>query len=555
MGIAAECIHSGLKFNTVKRLLGNTASGAYKLLYVSPERLQTGLFNEYLPSFNISLIAVDEAHCISQWGHDFRPDYLQVATLREVFKTVPVLALTASATPGVCDDIKKQLRLKQPADFQQSFERYNISYELRYSENKNNDLADLLRNIGGSAIIYCRSRRQTEVLTKYCNQQGIPALCYHAGMTKDRRETAQQAWMANTVPLMIATTAFGMGIDKPDVRAVIHYDVPEHIEAYYQETGRAGRDGKPAMAVCLYNRTDITRLQNSTDLQFPPEAYLRQVYQAVTEYLQVPIGTEPYRYYPFDLQEFCRNFGLQAVPASHALRLLQQEGLWTMAEAVFNPATVLITAGRREIDQLAATYPDLGMVLTTLLRLYGTLFTYPTVIHTGVIAKQLKIKTALAEQLLDKLDEMEILEYRKPLDRPQLFFHHYRVDSRHLIINMQRIAVLKQRHQQRTADIISYTTGKNVCRNITLLSYFGENSTTDCMHCDICYKRYNTGSIPANTLKDHIIEIIQKGNSATLKDIGSNYPPVIREQLAALVRQMTDEGTLKMQADGSLSIT
>ncbi|MBS1687386.1 MAG: ATP-dependent DNA helicase RecQ, partial [Bacteroidetes bacterium] len=326
LDIQAEYIHAGMHYNDVQRTLQNTLHGPIKLLYVSPERLQTELFNEYLPEFDLNLIAVDEAHCISQWGHDFRPDYLKIAELRKVFPGVPVLALSASATKEVQEDIAIQLQLKQAAVYKASLERPNIFYDIKYSENKNADTQQAIQ-ANQSAIIYCRSRRQTELLAKSLNDKGAKANAYHAGMPKDQRESMQEQWMQNSIPIMVATTAFGMGIDKADVQLVLHYDAPEHLEAYYQEAGRAGRNGEQSRALALYNSKDIKRLQESTALRFPPESYLRQVYQAVVEYLQIAIGTEPNQYFDFDLADFCRKFELEAVPAANALKLLEQEGL------------------------------------------------------------------------------------------------------------------------------------------------------------------------------------------------------------------------------------
>lgn len=554
LGILADCIHAGLHYNDVKRILGNMLHGPYKLLYVSPERLQTDLFLEFLPEFNISFIAIDEAHCVSQWGHDFRPDYLKIASLRKVFSEVPILALTASATPEVRDDITRQLALRQSTLFLQSFERTNIFYDVRYTENKNRDVIDAIKESTGSNIIYCRSRRQTEMLTKYLQQQDIPATFYHAGMKKDKREAAQSAWMNNEVRTMIATTAFGMGIDKPDVRYVMHYDAPGHLEAYYQEAGRAGRDGQAATALTLFNKTDIKRLQDSTELQYPPESYLRQVYQAVAEYLQIPISAEPHRYYPFDLQDFSKKFGLEALPASNALKILEREGLWTISDTVFNPSTIYFTATRQELDNLSVTYPDLGYVATGLLRLYGTLFAYPTVINIMTVAKQLRLKKELAEQLITKLQEMEILEYRKPLEASQMFFHHYRVDSRHLIIDIKRITGLKKRHEKRTDAMLRFLQSTVECRSRMMLAYFGEETDIDCGHCDICRTKYKQSNFDEAALRNKISEKINNA-PVHINDIVKELPAIIKERATALIRAMVDEGSIKLSANGYISGT
>ncbi len=551
-GISAAAIHAGMHYNDVKRILNNTANDAYDLLYVSPERLQTYLFNEYLPSLDISFMAVDEAHCISQWGHDFRPDYLKVASLREVFKKVPVLALTASATPDVEADISKQLHLKAPTIFRQGFERKNIFYKVLYTENKNRDLLEYLQP-GNTGIIYCRSRKQTENLVRYLAQHNISAVAYHAGMSKDKREENRDMWMTNQAKTMVATTAFGMGIDKTDVKTVIHYDAPEHIEAWYQETGRAGRDGKAANAIALYNAADINRLHDSTALQFPAESYLKQVYQSVVEYLQIPIGNEPYTYFPFELQDFCKKFRLEALPASYALKLLEQEGLWTLSDAAFNPATVQFITGRQELDNISNTYPDLGAVILVLLRLYGTVFYHPTTIRIAVIAKQLKIKQELAEQLLQRLNDMEVLEYRKPLSSPQLFFHHYRVDSKHLIIDTNRIGILRKKHEERTNSMIAFLQNTTLCRMRMMLEYFGELTTKDCGHCDVCLKKGST-EIDTSTIEKQVMNLLQQNTSLSIHSLGQYFPAAIREEVLTLIRAMTDERRLKLSPDGNLSI-
>ncbi len=551
-GISAASIDSGMHFLDVKRVLENTVEDGYKLLYISPERLQTDFFNEYLPNINISFVAVDEAHCVSQWGHDFRPNYLKIPYLREVFRQVPMMALTASATPPVQQDIITQLRLRQPVIFHAGFERKNIDISVQYTENKNRDIEGFLSTHAGSKIIYCRSRKQTEQLSRYLQQHDINPTFYHAGMSKDKREQAQAAWMNNEVDTIIATTAFGMGIDKPDVRAVLHYDVPEHLEAYYQETGRAGRDGKNAEAVLLYNQTDINRLQDSTELLFPPETYLRNIYQSVVEYLQVPIGTEPDRYFAFDLYDFCKKFNAEPVPTSRALKLLEQEGLWTMSDSVFKPATIQIIVDRHELDSISNTYPDLGYVLTNILRLYGTVFTYPTPVRLSLIAKQMRMNRELTEELIQKLHQMQVIEYNKPIDAPQLFFHHYRVDSRHLLLNMQRINVLKQQHIARTEAMIGFIENKRTCRNRILLAYFGEQTAKDCGHCDICTAKQQP--IAGKPTESEIISKLQNQNNIPITAILNEYPYTIKDELVSLIRKMADNDLITINPGNTISL-
>jgi len=544
-GIMSACIHAGMNYHEVKTCMENMLYGPYKLLYVSPERLQTDLFKEYLPSFNINLIAVDEAHCISQWGYDFRPDYLKIAALREVFPEVPVMALTASATKEVQQDIIERLQLIKPGIYRQSIERDNIFYEVRYSENKPNEIKESLSETG-SNIIYCRSRKQTEMLSRQLQQQGYSATFYHAGIAKDKREEAQKAWMQNEVRTIAATTAFGMGIDKANVRTVVHFDSPEHLEAYYQEAGRAGRDGNAAKAVLLYNATDISRLRESIVIQYPKEEYLRQVYQAITEYLQIPIGAQPDKYYSFDLSDFCKKFGFEISPASYALRLLAQEGLWTISEAVFHPASIQFITERHNLDHIVNTYPELGYVITGLLRLYGTVFHYPTTVRIGALATQLKLKKEILEQVLQQLHKMEVLEYNKPGEGPQLYFHHLRADSRHLIIDMQRIANLRKRHETRTAAMISYLENTTICRERILKSYFSEDPNTDCGHCDICAGK----AAKPNDHKDlysNIPDRIRNATRMSVTELIQLYPAHAKEDVITVLRKLADDRAITIE--------
>ena len=547
LNIRAECIHSGMHYNDVRHILDNAMHGGYKLLYISPERLQTNLFRDYLQEFDVRFIAVDEAHCISQWGHDFRPNYLKIATLRAVFPKTPILALTATATTDVRQDIVQQLQLREPVIFKQSFARDNIFYDIRYSENK---AADTLNNVHKScSIIYCRSRKQTEAVGKSLAQTGIETAVYHAGMSKDNRESAQESWMKDKVPVMVATTAFGMGIDKADVRMVLHYDAPEHLEAYYQEAGRAGRDGKASFALALYNSTDIKRLHESIALQYPPEGYLRQVYQAVVEYLQVPIATEPDQYYPFDLFDFCKKFSLQANEAIHALKLLEQEGLWTLSESVYHPATIQFTADRHVLDDLGQAHPDLHYLTVGLLRMYNTIFHFPTPVRERAIAKQLKMKMDELLPMLERLDKMELLKYNKPGEGPQMFFHHYRVDSRHLVIDLNRIHILRKRHEKRTEAMIAFLENKTICRERVLLGYFGEKPQKDCGHCDVC----KTNTVNTRDLKKELLQTIQLSGSISIQKLVEPYPVGIREEVLELVRGMMDSGTVMLE-NGNITI-
>lgn len=544
LNVPAAALHSGMGHPEVKQILEDAVNGQYKLLYVSPERLQTYLFQDYLYQLDLNLIAIDEAHCISQWGHDFRPDYLRIAELKELFRNTPMLALTATATVDMQQDIATQLKLHNPHFYKQSFARNNIFYAVNYSENKN---ADTIDELNECSIVYCRSRKQTEAVGRYLQQKDIPSAVYHAGMSKHDRTTAQEQWMSNQATVMVATTAFGMGIDKPDVRTVIHYDAPEHLEAWYQEAGRAGRDGQRSFAGTLYNRTDIKRLEESTTLQYPPEEYLRLVYQGVAEYLQIPTGTEPYRYYPFDITDFCHKFDLQLTQVIYAMRLLEREGLWTMTEAVYLPSTVQFTTDRSVLDNLSASHPDLHYIIVGLLRMYNTIFHYPTHVREFAIARRLRLKHEQIIAALQKMHLMGILEYNAQGQGPQLFFHHRRVDSHHLLIDMNRINTLKQRHIARTEKMLAFLYNKEVCRERFVLNYFGETDAKDCGHCDIC--RSKRAPKPVLTLKQQLFRQITEGTH-TLPGILAPHTDADRQQLAQMVRELIDEGIVQISGEG-----
>lgn len=551
--IDAACITAGMHYTEARRTLENTIEGAYDLLYISPERLQTNLFNEYLPAMDIRLIAVDEAHCVSQWGHDFRPDYLKISYLKEVFRNIPMLALTASATPEVEADIIKQLKLKDVSVFRQSFERKNIFYEVKYSENKISDIVKAIHSYPVSPIIYCRSRKATEFISHQLQQHGIQALPYHAGMPMDIRKQHQELWKNNSNYTMVATTAFGMGIDKPDVSAVIHYDIPEHLEAYYQEAGRAGRNGDNAASILLYNNGDIKRLQENVETLFPSYDFIRIVYQSVAEYLQIPIGAEPNRYYDFDLQSFCTRFSLPLYPASRALKLLEQEGLWTLTESVFKPANAQFIADRAVLDSIGKNYHELGLLITTMLRLYGTLFYHPTTINLKVIARHLKTKAELVEKMLVKLHEVEVITLALPKEGAQMYFHHYRVKSDELIINTERINILKQKHIQRIGDVITYTTNEKACRTKLLLTYFGENTNRNCGHCDVCKANAISGTNNRYNSRT-IINILEQEQEIAIQSLVSMLSDIPSDKVLDLIRTCIDEGIIEIKHNNILSL-
>lgn len=553
MSIEASFLHSGLSNEETEDLLFAAKNGAYKLLYVAPERLQNKQFIDWCPYLNINLIAVDEAHCVSQWGHDFRPEYLQIAQFRKNLKNaIPIMALTASATQAVLADIQKQLGMKQASIFRQSFHRANIYYRVRFSENKLQEIVHHFQTHPQCGIVYCRSRKKTEELSSTLQQYGINAQAYHAGMPRQKRFKAQEDWMTGNAMVMVATTAFGMGINKADVRSVVHWEPAEQLEAFYQETGRAGRDGQPAHSLCLYNHKDIFKLEQSTELYYPPAPYLRKVYQAVCDYLQIPIGCEPDDYYDFDLAQFINYFKLEAIPASHALRILGQEGLWTISESLFRPASVLFLSDRNLIDEIGRQFPTLGLVATALLRLYSGIFHQACIIHPFHIAQHLKLRKEDVQLALQQLHQLNIIEFKATKECAQIHFHHYRVDSKHLLLNIERINRLRTHHQERTKAMIDFLQHQDNCRNQAMLAYFGERSGPYCGHCDVCSAKKIVHE-QFNLFKE-IQQLLDHKDALSLQEISEklNVPTKI---LSPIVRKLLDEQKIKLNELGLIMPT
>jgi ATP-dependent DNA helicase RecQ len=369
-------------------------------------------------------------------------------------------------------------------------------------------------------------------------------------MTKQKREDAQEMWMNNTIPIIVATTAFGMGIDKADVGLIVNYDAPEHIEAYYQEAGRGGRNGNQAYSFILYNNTDINRLEDSIGISYPDEKYLQHVYQCIVEYLQIPISAEPDKYYPFDLKDFCEKFKLDAYTASSAVKLLEQEGLWTTTESVFTPPTLFFIINRAELDETIATYPKLAYAVTNLLRLYGSLFQYPTPIRINTIARQLKIKNEEADEILKQLQLLGIADYTTPSHGPQLYFHHYRVDSRQLIIDTKWINILKKRHVDRTNAILNYLSNTEQCRTRLLLQYFGEHKKEDCRHCDICAKKQPSHLTSSISIQTAILQYLASADEIQIHELLRKLAVGSEMEILNTLRAMADEKILTIQGNG-----
>ena len=486
-GIPALSIYSGMNFIEVKKVLQNTVSGNYKFLYVSPERLETSLFLEYLPAMNINLLAVDEAHCISQWGYDFRPTYSRIAQLREYLPHVPVLALTASATQVVQDDIcEKLLFTKTHQRFRQSFERPQLSYSVFKVESRQNKLLEILKNVPGTSIVYCKSRRNTKEIADWLKLNSIRADHYHAGLNNEERNNKQESWINNKTRVMVCTNAFGMGIDKADVRTVVHYDVPDCLENYYQEAGRAGRDGKRAYAVLLYGQKELDDLKVQTDTRFPSLENIKKVYIDLMNHLQVAAGTGEGMGFDFDLAVFTNAFKLNTFNASFAVKALEQEGLLSFNEVFFKPSSVVFTSSREELNDIEKQYPEMDPVVKGLLRSYEGITDHPSIVYETQLAKFLQMGVDEVKTALQKLNDLGMISYTRQKDRPQVVLLQNRMYSDNFSMNSADYLKRKEKFQERINAIIAYINDCTECRSRLIAEYFSASISGSCHICDNC---------------------------------------------------------------------
>ena len=494
-GVLATAIYSGMSNRLIAQTLKNVAYGPYKILYVSPERLETKLFKEFLPALDLNLIAVDEAHCISQWGYDFRPSYLKIAELRAEVPNVPILALTASATPLVQKDIGEKLLLKREQVFRQSYERKNLSYSVVRADSKMAKLVDILRKVPGTAIVYCKSRKRTVEISKLLQLQEISAHHYHAGLTAEERNARQQEWIDNSVRVMVCTNAFGMGIDKPDVRTVVHMDVPDCVENYYQEAGRAGRDGQKAYAVLLANDKDVVELQILHLTRYPSFEQIREVYRALVNFLQIPVRTGEDQSFDFRFDTFIKNFSLKSTEALYSLKALESDGWLTFSEKAFTPATVCFTTNKRSLYDFYHHYPQYEEVLTTLLRTYEGIFDYPVFISESTIARLLRKKEAEVKNLLTEIRAFRVIQYTPQNEEPQILFRRNRVAPEDLHFNLAEYHKRRDAFIARAEKMIAYI-GTERCRSQFLNEYFGDATTPPCGICDTCLRPKTTALSP-----------------------------------------------------------
>ncbi len=546
-GIKAIAVHAGMTRHEVDLALNNAAYGDCKFLYVSPERLGTALFQSYLPVMDINYLVIDEAHCISQWGYDFRPDYLQIGRLRTQVDA-PVIALTATATPQVAEDIMERLAFREKLLLKSGFERPNISYIVRRAEDKTGQLLDICRGVPGSGIVYVRNRRKTEEVAAFLAADGISASFYHAGLGHADRAARQEAWKRGEVRVMVCTNAFGMGIDKPDVRFVVHLDLPDAPEAYFQEAGRAGRDGQPSYAVQLWNGSDVSRIRQIERISFPSLEYVEDIYQKVHAFFGIPYGAGKGRQLKFNLEEFCKHFRLQCNEVHYALRYLEREDHWTCSEDIEIPTRVMIRASRDELYSVRLPDERLERLLELLMRRCEGIFSHPVRIDEEWFAGSLGVSVPLLRQLLYKLSLEHLIGYI-PQDRSDvLFLHHERLEPGNVALSPKRYQMLKDAAHARAQAMLDYVAETDRCRSRYLLAYFGQTESADCGRCDLCRAR----SAEKNALRARLRKWIGARNgSYSLADIRawSDLPEGLPADWAEILRQMVDEGLVPPPED------
>lgn len=510
-GIRALKIHNGMSHMEIKVTLDNAVWGEYKFLYVSPERLNSEYFKERLAKMDVNLIAVDEAHCISQWGYDFRPSYMNIIQLRELLPGVTFLALTATATPKVVEDIQDKLGFEKRNVLSMSFQRENLSYLVRLREDKMGYLLETLKSVKGSGIVYSRSRKGTREIAAELRKNNISADFYHAGLSTGVRHEKQDDWLAGKTRVIVATNAFGMGIDKPDVRFVIHADPPDSLEAYFQEAGRAGRDGKKAAAVLLFNNADITKLKKHVTVAFPEPENIKRIYQALCNYLQVAEGFGKGQSFEFSLQDFAQNFRFQQAMVYNSLKILQREGYLEFTEEMDNPSRIYFTVSRDDLYKFQVANAEFDAFIKLVLRSYTGLFNGYVNIDEELLARRAGLDHDTVYNYLKHLRKSKIIDYVPRNRNPFIYFSKERISLNRLKITKENYDYRKKDFLERVGAVIHYATSKTTCRSQLLLQYFGENDSPECGICDVCRAMQQIGltSFDFNEISKQVKKILE----------------------------------------------
>lgn len=550
-GIPAAAIYSGMHPHEIEITLSNATYGNLKFLYLSPERLATPRIREVVRLMKVNLLAVDEAHCISQWGYDFRPPYLDLADIRELIPHVPVLALTATATPKVVTDIQRKLAFKQENLFQKSFERKNLTYLVIREEDKLKRLIRIVNKVKGSGIIYVRNRRQTKEIAEFLVKNKISADFYHAGLDPALRDKRQQAWIREEKRLIVSTNAFGMGIDKPNVRLVIHLDLPDCIEAYFQEAGRGGRDEKQAYAVLLYEAADIIDARNNLALAFPGIQTIRDVYQSLGNFYQIPVGIGKDQQFDFDLGLFADQYRLQPIVVFNCLKFLEKEGFIMLTEPFYNPSKVHIKAQKEDLYRFQVENALYDHFVKTMLRSYGGILTDFVKISEPELARRSGINESQVVKNLTYLTRLQLVDYVPQTSKPQLIFTQERVNVTDLSLSDETYRLRLEESRFRTEKMISYAESTARCRSQSLLSYFGETGSRRCGSCDVCLER---NKVSLNEMEfNRVVELIKpmlKTQPCTLEEIMMSAEPLGEDKVLRALQWLIDNEKIKIEQDG-----
>ena len=547
LGIKAACIHSGMTYSEILVALDNCIFGNYKFLYVSPERLTTELFLAKLPHLNVCLLVIDESHCISQWGYDFRPSYLRIVEIRDYLPDIPVLALTATATPEVIDDIQEKLHFKEKNVFCKSFERKNIAYVIRETEDKIYEMTHILSKMQGSSIVYVRSRKRTKEIAVELKRQGIQADYFHAGLTTDEKMRKQNEWKNDQCRVIVCTNAFGMGIDKPDVRLVIHYELPGSLEEYFQEAGRAGRDEKKAYAVALFSPRDIAQLKKRVKEEFPGREFVKEIYEKLAYFFQIPINTGMDTGHNFSIEQFCLTFGYNIAQVHNALKILDLSGYITYIEDTDKQSKLIFTVQRDELYKFSEFSESVENLIQALLRSYTGLFTDYIHINESLLAQRVEMSEHEVFESLKLLSKRNIIHYIPAKKVPTVYYNKSREEMKYLFIPQSVYEQRRDRLIQRIKNVIEYGSSKTQCRSKMLLQYFGEKDAKDCGKCDVCIenRQQNMRSSEMNLLIQTVLNQLN-GKEMTLDEmtVATDYP---EKRLIEAIRFLSDNKRIVIQ--------
>ncbi|MBQ2852131.1 MAG: RecQ family ATP-dependent DNA helicase [Bacteroidales bacterium] len=556
IGIPAAAIFTGMHHTQVEIVYNQAVFGMLKFLYVSPERLMTDMFIEAIKKMKVNLLAVDESHCISQWGYDFRPPYLKIAEIREYIPNTPVMALTATATPAVVEDIQYRLNFKERNVFQTSYERKNVTYNVIHDADKFGVMYRLFKRMDkGSGIVYVRSRKRTKIIADWLQSAGISASFYHAGLDAKTRDYRQQLWMNGTIKVIVATNAFGMGIDKPDVRLVVHLDIPDSLEAYFQEAGRAGRDLQPSEAFMIVAENDIDRLKDNIKNTYPELKKIRMIYEALGNYLQIPIGSGKNQSYNFDINDFCNAYNLSLLEVFNTIQLMEREGYIATSEALSSPSKIHIKAGREDLYRFQIEYQEFDTIIKYMLRdLPGVLSDF-----VNIREETISIKTGLSVEMIikqiERLERLDFLTYIPRNDKPQIFYLTERLNISNISLSEDVYKNRKEDADRRLQSVIDFVNNDEICRSVQLLRYFGENIKNTCGRCDVCSSR-NRNDVDNKEYKiisDIIISEL-KENSAPIYEVVNNIKTFKEEKIVETIRWMVDNNIIRQDDKGKLSI-